>query len=95
MQNDEIHSLTGLTYHDGKEACLVKKEFSRLWSESTGLKRKVVGVYALLIGANVAAWVWAFSCFHGYPVLMGTAFWRTRSGCVTRWMRTISRRSTM
>ena len=73
MENDEIHPPTGLTYHDGKEACLVKKEFSRFWAESCSLLRRVVGVYALLIGANVAAWVWAFSCFHGYPVLMGTA----------------------
>jgi len=30
-------------------------------------------MFAALIGANVAAWAWAFSAFHDYPVLLGTA----------------------
>jgi high-affinity nickel-transport protein len=30
-------------------------------------------MYTLLIGANLAAWIWAFACFHGHPVLLGTA----------------------
>jgi len=37
------------------------------------LKGKIVGISALLVGANVAAWVWAFACFHDHPVLLGTA----------------------
>jgi len=38
------------------------------------LKGRIVGVYALLIGANLAAWIWALIAFHSYPVLLGTAF---------------------
>ena len=34
---------------------------------------KVGGLYALLIGANFAAWAWAITSFHGRPVLLGTA----------------------
>src|ERR1017187_4934668 len=37
------------------------------------LKSKIIGVYALLIGANIGAWIWAVSSFHGYPLLFGTA----------------------
>ncbi len=35
--------------------------------------RNLIGMFAALIGANVAAWAWAFSAFHDYPVLLGTA----------------------
>jgi high-affinity nickel-transport protein len=37
------------------------------------LRRKVFGVYVLLIGANIAAWAWALIAFHDYPILLGTA----------------------
>jgi nickel/cobalt transporter (NiCoT) family protein len=37
------------------------------------LKERVVFMYALLLGVNVGAWVWAFVAFHHYPVLLGTA----------------------
>jgi len=30
-------------------------------------------MYALLIGVNAGAWIWAFVAFHNYPVLLGTA----------------------
>jgi len=30
-------------------------------------------LYGLLIGANVAAWIWAWAAFHRHPVLLGTA----------------------
>ena len=30
-------------------------------------------MYALLLGANVAAWIWALIAFHHHPVLLGTA----------------------
>jgi high-affinity nickel-transport protein len=30
-------------------------------------------LYALLIGANAAAWIWALAAFHRHPVLLGTA----------------------
>ncbi len=34
---------------------------------------RITVLYALLIGANVAAWAWALLAFHDYPVLLGTA----------------------
>lgn len=37
------------------------------------LRARIVGVYALLIAANIAAWVWALVTFQNYPVLLGTA----------------------
>ena len=49
------------------------REISRTVKEPASLKGKITGIYALLIGANLAAWIWAFACFHGYPVLLGTA----------------------
>jgi nickel/cobalt transporter (NiCoT) family protein len=35
---------------------------------------KIVGIYAVLVVANVLAWLWALIAFHDYPVLIGTAF---------------------
>jgi len=37
-------------------------------------KAGVMGLYALLFAFNVAAWCWAVAAFHGFPVLLGTAF---------------------
>jgi len=37
------------------------------------VKGRVVAMYALLIGVNVGAWLWALLAFHHYPVLLGTA----------------------
>jgi nickel/cobalt transporter (NiCoT) family protein len=41
---------------------------------ATNLRGKIIGIYAVLIVVNVAAWAWALSAFHAYPVLLGTAF---------------------
>jgi high-affinity nickel-transport protein len=38
------------------------------------LGNKLVGIYGLLIAANILAWVWALIAFRDYPVLVGTAF---------------------
>lgn len=38
------------------------------------MRGKIAVLYGLLIGANIAAWAWALAAFHGYPVLLGTAF---------------------
>jgi high-affinity nickel-transport protein len=38
------------------------------------VKGRVVSMYALLVGVNVIAWVWALIAFHNHPVLLGTAF---------------------
>lgn len=37
------------------------------------VRTKTAITYALLIGANIAAWLWAWSAFHDRPVLLGTA----------------------
>jgi high-affinity nickel-transport protein len=39
----------------------------------SGLRKKVVGIYGLLLLGNVAAWTWALIAFHGSPILLGTA----------------------
>ena len=41
--------------------------------ERHNLRGKIVGVGALLILANIAAWVWALTAFRAYPILLGTA----------------------
>jgi nickel/cobalt transporter (NiCoT) family protein len=40
----------------------------------TSSRNKIVGLYTLLIFANLAAWACAFLTFHDHPVLLGTAF---------------------
>ncbi len=42
--------------------------------QNAELRSKVIGIYVVLVGANVLAWVWALVAFHDYPVLIGTAF---------------------
>src|SRR5690348_1653167 len=37
------------------------------------VRGKVIGIYVLLIVANVAAWTWALVAFHDFPLLLGTA----------------------
>src|SRR5580692_10548902 len=37
-------------------------------------RRKIGGVYAVLLAFNLSAWVWAFVAFRHYPALVGTAF---------------------
>ena len=37
------------------------------------VRRRIIGIYGLLIGVNVGAWLWAFSAFRDHPVLLGTA----------------------
>ena len=42
-------------------------------SSTAGLRGRVVGLYAALIGANVAAWAWAVAVLHDTPALLGAA----------------------
>src|SRR5580698_4039802 len=50
------------------------KGLSNLFSdESVNLRPKAIGIYALLIGANIVAWLWALTAFRGYPIMLGTA----------------------
>jgi len=44
-----------------------------LCDEAIGMGRKVIGIYAVLIAANVLAWLWAILAFERYPLLLGTA----------------------
>ena len=47
---------------------------SKLFSDDgASLRARIIGIYVLLIGANVAAWLWALSAFRNYPILLGTA----------------------
>ena len=41
--------------------------------EATSMSRKVIGIYSVLIAANVFAWLWALLAFEHYPILLGTA----------------------
>jgi high-affinity nickel-transport protein len=52
----------------------MSSRFLRAFSGSNNLCSKIIGLYALLIAANVAAWAWALIAFHDFPVLLGTAF---------------------
>ncbi|MDR3440928.1 HoxN/HupN/NixA family nickel/cobalt transporter [Telmatospirillum sp.] len=38
------------------------------------LRRRLLGLYGLLITANLLAWGWALVTFRDYPLLLGTAF---------------------
>jgi high-affinity nickel-transport protein len=38
------------------------------------MRAKVIAIYGVLLIFNLGAWLWALVAFHGYPVLIGTAF---------------------
>ncbi|KAF1032845.1 MAG: High-affinity nickel transport protein [Pseudomonas sp.] len=47
---------------------------AQIFSDSnTHVRAKLSGIYGVLIGINVAAWIWALAAFHDHPVLLGTA----------------------
>jgi high-affinity nickel-transport protein len=53
----------------------MRSAISRLFNDQEAdLGGKIAGLYCVLIGANVVAWIWALVAFHDYPVLIGTAF---------------------
>ncbi len=48
---------------------------SRIWSESDArVRSRLIGLYALLIGANIVVWIWALVALRGNAVLFGSAF---------------------
>ncbi|RBP09728.1 high-affinity nickel-transport protein [Roseiarcus fermentans] len=48
---------------------------SRIWKESDpSVRARLIGLYALLIGANIVVWTWAFAALRGNAVLFGSAF---------------------
>jgi nickel/cobalt transporter (NiCoT) family protein len=47
---------------------------SKLFAQSDShLRGRLIGVYALLVTANIATWVWALTVLRDTPVLLGTA----------------------
>src|ERR1700733_12346761 len=38
------------------------------------LRGRLIGIYAILVAANLLAWAWALVAFRSHPVLLGTAF---------------------
>ena len=47
----------------------------RLFSDSPqGAGARIIALFAILIAANIAAWVWALIAFRDYPLQLGTAF---------------------
>ena len=49
---------------------LLLKVFS---DNRAGLRGRLLGLYGILIAANVLAWIWALAAFRDHPVLLGTA----------------------
>ena len=48
--------------------------FLDIFSDRTANWRgKIAGLYGLLVGFNMLAWLWALLAFHAHPVLLGTA----------------------
>jgi len=45
-----------------------------LSDEPGGTKRRIAGMYGLLLAFNAGAWLWALVAFHGFPAVLGTAF---------------------
>ena len=37
------------------------------------LRRRIGGLYALLVAANIGVWLWALAVFHDHPIQLGTA----------------------
>jgi len=53
---------------------MMRQVISTIFNDSgRNLPLKVLGLYTILIGANVAAWLWAVIAFRHHPVLLGTA----------------------
>jgi high-affinity nickel-transport protein len=42
-------------------------------TNAPSFRRRVTGMYAALLAANLAAWAWALIAFHAYPLLLGAA----------------------
>ena len=47
---------------------------NRTFDDRAGsLRGKLIGIYSLLITANLAVWIWAFLLFREQPLFLGTA----------------------
>jgi nickel/cobalt transporter (NiCoT) family protein len=52
---------------------MLNSVFAVLNDRASGLRPRILGLYAFLIGANILAWLWALIAFRDHPVLLGTA----------------------
>ena len=52
---------------------MVRGFFNIFTDRPSGLRNRIFGLYGFLVAANLAAWLWALTAFHGYPLLLGTA----------------------
>ncbi|MFZ0693128.1 MAG: hypothetical protein WAN51_03080 [Alphaproteobacteria bacterium] len=68
--------------------------WNALLDDPSTLKPRIVAIYAGLITANVAAWLWALAEFRERPLLLGTALRAYIFRRVTQSIPTASRRST-
>ncbi|WP_225010904.1 HoxN/HupN/NixA family nickel/cobalt transporter [Novosphingobium percolationis] len=53
-------------------AALLKPR-DRAPASTPSLRRRIGWLFAGLVGANLLAWMWAFSLFHAQPLMLGTA----------------------
>ena len=48
--------------------------FSHLFDDGPqALRGKIIGIFSLLLAANIGVWVWALTALHARPALLGTA----------------------
>lgn len=47
---------------------MIKSQSILVKDEAQNIRGRVIGIYVLLIGANIAAWVWALVVFRNYPI---------------------------
>jgi high-affinity nickel-transport protein len=52
---------------------MLTKVFSLFNDSASGVRGKVVGIYAILLAFNVGAWIWAVVASRHYPMMLGTA----------------------
>ena len=55
----------------------MKRTLARVISDAQNLiQMRAIGVYILVVQANLISWTWALATLHEYPILLGTAFAR-------------------
>src|ERR1700721_2219276 len=53
----------------------MRRTIQALFNDAAGPPRKkICGIYTVLLVFNLSAWLWTFIAFRHYPALIGTAF---------------------
>ncbi len=52
---------------------MLRLMWQALQDGEASIRSKLIGIYAVLIAANLLAWLWALVAFRAHPVLLGTA----------------------